>query len=47
MFFRNVKGVNAHNVTLRVKGGEYRKAFMCQNVGKENLAKGVGVEYSK
>ncbi len=47
MFFRNVSDVNAHNVTLRVKGGEYRKAFMCQNVGKENLAKGVSVEYSK
>ncbi len=47
MFFRNVKTVNASNVTLRVKGGEYRKAFMCQNVDKENLAKGVCVEQSK
>lgn len=47
MFFRNVRVVNVHNVTLRVKGGEYRKAFMCQNVGKENLAKGVYVEESK
>lgn len=44
MFFRNVKGVNAQNVKLRVKGCEYRKAFMCQNVGKDNLATGVSVE---
>lgn len=41
MFFRNVGEVDVRDVTLRVKGGEYRKAYMCQNVGKENLAKGV------
>ncbi len=44
MFFRNVGIVEAHNVKLRVKGGEYRKAYMCQNVGKQNLGKGVIVE---
>ena len=43
MFFRNVKVVKVHNVTLRVKGGEYRKAYMCQNVDEENLAKGASV----
>ena len=43
MFFRNVRVVKVHNVTLRVKGGEYRKAYMCQNVDEENLAKGASV----
>lgn len=47
MFFRNVKVVNVHNVTLRVKGSEYRKAFMCQNVDMENLDKGVHVKASE
>lgn len=47
MFFRNVRAVSVHNVTLRVKGGEYREAFMCQNVVKENLAKGVRVEKAR
>lgn len=44
MFFRNVGVVEAYNIKLRVKGGEYRKAYMCQNVGKQNLGKGVIVE---
>lgn len=44
MFFRNVGVVEAHNVKLRVKGGEYREAYMCQNVGRQNLAKEVLVE---
>ncbi len=47
MFFRNIRRVDAHNVKLRVKGSEYRKAFMCQNVDKQNIATGVCVEESK
>lgn len=43
MFFRNVGVVDVKDVQLRVKGGEYRKAYMCQNVRKENLGKGVRV----
>lgn len=44
MFFRNVGEVDVCNTTLRVKGGEYRTPYMCQNVGKENLTTGVNVE---
>ena len=33
MFFRNVGRVNARNVRLRLKGRDYRKPYMCQNVG--------------
>ena len=44
MFFRNVEKVDARHVVLRVKGKEYREAVMCQNVEKENLARGVRLD---
>lgn len=43
MFFRNVSKVDVKHVTLRVKGKEYRKAYMCQNVRHNNLDKCVRV----
>lgn len=43
MYFQNVKSVKAHGVTLRLKGMDYRKAYMCRNVGNDNLKKGVCV----
>ena len=47
MFFRNVGVVEANNIKLRVKGGEYRKAWICQNVEQHNLDKGVSIEREK
>lgn len=41
MYFRNVEEVDAKDVTLRVKGKDYRKAYICEKVGKENLSQGV------
>lgn len=43
IFFRNVAKVDVKDVTLRVKGKEYREAFMCQNVKKQNLKKRVSI----
>lgn len=39
MFFRNVKRVEAKDIKLRTAGTDYRKAYICDNVGKENLEK--------
>ena len=47
MFFRNVGVVETNNIKLRVKGGEYRKAYICQNVGRQNLDNGVSIEREK
>ena len=35
--FRNVKKVDVQDVKLSVKGKEYRKAWMVDNVKKHNL----------
>jgi hypothetical protein len=37
MYFRNVKKVDVQDVKLSVKGKEYRKAWMVDNVEKHNL----------
>lgn len=37
MYFRNVKKVDVQDVKLFVKGKEYRKAWMVDNVKKHNL----------
>ena len=37
MYFRNVKAVDAKDVTLTVKGKEYREAWMADNVAQHNL----------
>ena len=39
MYFRNVGKVEAKRVKLRLAGKDYRKAYICDNVGKENLNK--------
>lgn len=44
MYFRNVGRVDVKDVTLRVKGKDYRKAYMCDNVGMENIADGSHVK---
>lgn len=38
MYFRNVKKVDVKDITLRVKGKDYRKAYMTDNVSADNLA---------
>lgn len=43
MYFRNVKKVDVDGVTLRVKGKDYRRAFMTENVKKDNLEHGCSV----
>lgn len=37
MYFRNVSRVEVHDVTLTVKGKDYREAWMVDNVAKHNL----------
>lgn len=37
MYFRNVKEVDAKDVKLSVKGKDYRKSWMVDNVEKHNL----------
>lgn len=43
MYFRNVERVNVKDVTLFVKGKDYRTAFMCDNVRRNNIASGCRV----
>ena len=43
MYFRNVGKVDAAGVTLRVKGKDYRLAFMTDNVAGDNLNGGCNV----
>ena len=44
MYFRNVGCVDVKDVTLSVKGKDYRKAFICDNVGRDNLESGCRVD---
>lgn len=37
MYFRNVKDVSVSDVVLRVKGKDYRDAYMCDNVGRQKI----------
>ena len=37
MYFRNVKDVSVSEVVLRVKGKDYRDAYMCDNVGRQKI----------
>lgn len=44
MYFRNVGKVKAKGVILRVKGKDYRKAYICDQVDNENLSNGVHIK---
>lgn len=43
IYFRNVRRVDVSDITLRVKGKDYRQAFMTENVGVDNLKRGCSV----